>query len=92
MSKLLFKPVSVVTGIVAGLIARKLFGGVWRAVDSEPAPKPDERRTSLGKLALALALEGALFRVVKGLADNGSRRVFTAVVGTWPGERRREVA
>ena len=90
MSKLLFKPVSIVTGIVAGLVGKRLFSGIWRVVDDERPPKPDERPAPLGKLVLALALEGALFRLVKGLAENGSRRAFSRVTGSWPGERRQE--
>jgi hypothetical protein len=34
----------------------------------------------------ALAVEGAVFRVVKGLADNGSRRGVARLTGRWPGE------
>jgi hypothetical protein len=39
-------------------------------------------------LAVALALEGAIFRVIRGLVDRGSRRGFMRLTGTWPGEER----
>ena len=38
------------------------------------------------KLAAALAIEGAVFRTVRGLADHGSRRTFARLTGSWPGE------
>lgn len=35
-------------------------------------------------------MEGALFRLVKGLAEHGSRRAFSRLTGKWPGERADE--
>lgn len=87
MGKLIFRPVSVVAGLLAGLIAKKLFRGLWRVVDEQEPPKPEQRPVALGLLALALAMEGALFRLVKGLADHGSRHAFSRLTGSWPGER-----
>lgn len=86
MSKLIFRPVSIVAGLVAGLIGKKLFKSLWRVVDDEQPPKPEERPVPIGKLVLALALEGALFRLVKGLAEHGSRHAFSRLTGLWPGE------
>lgn len=86
--KLLFKPVSVASGLVAGVLARRSFTLLWGLVDREQAPKPDQRAVSVRKLALALALEGAVFRVMRGLVDHASRRGFAGVTGRWPGEQR----
>jgi hypothetical protein len=86
VSKLIFRPVSIVAGLVAGLIGKKLFRGLWGVADDERPPKPEERPVPIGKLALALALEGALFRLVKGLAEHGSRQAFSRLTGSWPGE------
>jgi hypothetical protein len=88
VSKLIFTPVSIVAGLVAGLIGKKLFQGLWGVVDDEQPPKPEERPVPIGKLVLALVLEGALFRVVKGLAEHGSRQAFSRLTGSWPGESR----
>jgi Protein of unknown function (DUF4235) len=86
--KLMFRPV----GVLAGLLARRTFALLWRAVDEQAPPRPEQRRAGVAKLALALSLEGAVFRLVKGVVDNASRRGFAAVTGLWPGEdgRRRE--
>jgi Protein of unknown function (DUF4235) len=88
MSKLIFRPVSIVAGVLAGLLGRKLFQRVWGVVDDAQPPKPEQRPVAIGKLALALVLEGALFRLVKGLADHGSRQAFSRLTGAWPGESR----
>ncbi|HST55199.1 MAG TPA: DUF4235 domain-containing protein [Solirubrobacteraceae bacterium] len=86
MAKVIFTPVSIVAGLLAGIIGKKLFRLSWGLVDEEEPPRAQHHRINVGKLALALALEGAVFRVVKGLADHGSRRGFNWLTGLWPGE------
>jgi hypothetical protein len=86
VSSVIFRPLSIVAGLLAGLAGKKLFRGLWRVVDEEPPPKPDERPVAIGLLVLALAMEGAVFRLVKGLADHGSRHAFSRLTGSWPGE------
>lgn len=90
MSKLIFRPVSIVAGLLAGLVGKKLFQGLWKVLDKQEPPKPEERPVAIGTLALALAMEGALFRLVKGLAEHGSRQAFSQLTGSWPGERLTE--
>jgi hypothetical protein len=87
MSKLIFLPVSAAAGLLSGLIGKKLFDRVWRLIDENDPPRAEQRRINPGKLALALALEGALFRAVKGLVDHASREGFARVTGIWPGEK-----
>jgi hypothetical protein len=86
MIKLIFRPVSIVSGLLAGLLARRTFALLWRAVDEQAPPQPEQQRASIGKLALALSLEGAVFRLVKGIVDHASRRGFAQLTGRWPGE------
>jgi Protein of unknown function (DUF4235) len=90
VSKALFIPVSVLGGIAAGLVGRKVFERVWALIDSEGPPDPKDRNTTWVKLFAALALEGAIFRAVRGLFDHGSRRGFARLTGAWPGEARPE--
>jgi Protein of unknown function (DUF4235) len=84
--KLIFLPVSVVAGLLAGLIGRKAFEGIWGKVDEEEVPDPKHREVSVPKLIAALVIEGAIFRLAKGLVDHGLRRGFARFTGTWPGE------
>ncbi|HEY4996396.1 MAG TPA: DUF4235 domain-containing protein, partial [Solirubrobacteraceae bacterium] len=74
MSKLLFLPISITSGILAGLLGRKAFEAIWSAVDDQEPPKAEHRRIAIPKLILALSLEGALFRLLKGLVDHASRK------------------
>jgi hypothetical protein len=41
-------------------------------------------------MLIALAIEGAIFRMVKGAADHWGRRSFERLLGTWPGEEEPE--
>jgi uncharacterized protein DUF4235 len=88
--KLFFIPISVLGGLVAGLAGRKLFERLWGVIDDEEPPDPRHREISMLKMVAALALEGAIFRTAKGLADHSSRRSFARMTGAWPGEERPE--
>ncbi len=90
MSKLLFLPVSVGTGLVAGLIGKKVFGLIWGLIDDEEPPKAEHRHVDPVKLVLALLIDGAVFALIRGLVDHGSRHAFTRVTGSWPGEEEPE--
>ena len=92
MSKLLFIPFSVLGGILAGAIGKKTFELIWGAFDDEDAPEPKHREISLVKLILALLVQGAIFRAVRGLSDHGSRHAFQKMTGSWPGEEQPEEA
>jgi hypothetical protein len=86
--KLAFTPVSVALALAAGALSKKVFDLVWSAFDDEEAPRPKHRDVPLIKTAVALLIEGAIFRLVRGLADHGARHAFANVTGTWPGEER----
>jgi hypothetical protein len=88
--KIVFAPISIVLGLVAGLVGKKIFEQVWGLVDEEEPPKPEHREFSWPKLITALLVEGAIFRLVKGLVDHGTRISFAKLTGSWPGEERPE--
>jgi len=88
--KLLFTPISIVLGLIAGLVGKKIFEQVWGLIDEEEPTKPEHREFAWPKLIAALVVEGAIFRLVKGLVDHGSRTSFAKVTGKWPGEERPE--
>jgi hypothetical protein len=88
--KFVFLPISILAGIIAGLIGKKAFEGLWGVVDDEEPPDAEHRNISYGKLALALALEGAIFRLIRGFFDHGARHAFERLTGAWPGEETPE--
>lgn len=85
-----FTPLSIVLGLVAGQVSKKLFDLVWGAVRGEEAPRPKHREIALLELIPALLVEGAIARLVRGLVDHGSRHGWARLTGAWPGEERPE--
>jgi hypothetical protein len=90
--KLLFAPVGIGAGLLAGFAAQKAFEALWAVFDDEEAPEPDQRDVEWPKLIAALAIEGAVFRIVKGAVDHSARSGFASLTGRWPGEQRPEAA
>jgi hypothetical protein len=88
--KVAFTPISIALALAAGQLSKKLFDVIWGWIDDEEAPRPKHRDVPLAKTLVALVIEGAIFRLVRGLTDHGSRRAFASVTGTWPGEERPE--
>jgi Protein of unknown function (DUF4235) len=86
--KVMFLPVSIGTGLLAGLIGKKLFGVIWGAIDDQEPPRAEHRQVNVLKLIAALLIEGALFSLIKGLIDHGSRHAFARVAGAWPGDEQ----
>ena len=88
--RFLFAPVRIAAALLAGILGRKLFDQLWGVIDEEEPPEPKHRDTSLLKMVLALAIEGAIFRAVRGLVDHETRRLFANLTGSWPGEEKPE--
>ena len=88
--KIAFTPLSIVLGLLAGLLGKKIFEQIWGLIDDEEPPDAKHREISYGKLVAALLFEGAIFRLVKGLTDHGARKGFARMTGSWPGEEAPE--
>ena len=90
--KFLFLPFSIAAGLIAGKLSSKLFDGLWRLVDDQEAPEAEHKEISVAKLVIALLIEGAIFRLVRGLVDHSARRGFYRMTGSWPGDEAPERA
>jgi Protein of unknown function (DUF4235) len=86
--KLLFAPLSIISGRLAGMTARKLTDRVWGVLDDREPPRPEQRSAPWPKLAAGLAIKGAVFAVVSGMTDHAARRWFERLTGRWPGEEQ----
>jgi hypothetical protein len=88
MTKILFKPFSMLASRLAGRTSRKLVDRIWGVAARSDRPKAEESAAGWGRLTAALLLEGAIFRAAGGLADHAARRWFAHLTGRWPGEKR----
>jgi hypothetical protein len=86
----IFTPIGLALGLAAGQVSKKIFDLVWGLVDDEEAPRPKHREIPLLKLVIALLVEGAIARVVRGFVDHGTRHGWARLTGAWPGEERPE--
>lgn len=90
MDKALFTPFGIAAGLAAGFAGKVAFDQVWKLIDEEDPPEPEHRDASWVKLIAALAIQGAIFRAVRGAAEHGARMGFQRWTGNWPGEARPE--
>jgi hypothetical protein len=88
--KIVFLPISILGGMLAGLVGKKAFERIWGVIDNEEPPDAKHREITVVKLIAALLLEGAIFRLIRGLFDHGARLGFARMTGVWPGEEAPE--
>jgi hypothetical protein len=86
---LIFRPVGLIAGLLAGMVARRIFDQAWKLVDEEDPPGPDVRDIPKVKFVISLALQGIIFGVVRGIVDHYTRAGFARYTGVWPGEDNR---
>ena len=55
--KILFAPIGVIAGLLAGVVGTKIFERLWSLIDKEEPPSPEHREFSWPKLVVALLLE-----------------------------------
>jgi Protein of unknown function (DUF4235) len=85
LEKVAFKPVGLLLGVGAGVVAGLIFRQVWKlASGDDDAPNATDEDRGWGEIIVAAALQGALFAVVKALVDRGSATGVKKITGTWP--------
>lgn len=86
VAKVAYRPIGMVSGILAAAAAGAVFKQIWRRVANEnDAPDALQSEYSLQEVLLAAAIQGAIFAVVKALVDRGGAKAFEKVTGAWPG-------
>jgi len=88
--KILFLPISILSGLIAGFLGKQLFQAIWGLIDDEDPPDSKYRDISMPKMIISLALQGAIFTVVRKVVDHQARKAFEGAFGTWPGEKAPE--
>jgi hypothetical protein len=87
-AQLLYKPIGIVSSLIAGLIAGQIFQQVWKHAapgDQDDAPKPLESEYTMKEVLAAAAVQGAIFSLVKAVVRRGGARAFQKWTGDWPG-------
>ena len=74
--KFVFTPVSLLAGLLAGLVGKKIFERLWGLVDDEEPPRPEHREFSWPKLIAALLFRGRNFPLGQGPDRSRSQAVL----------------
>jgi len=85
MNKIVYKPVGMLAGALAGAAAGLLFKQVWRLIAHEKdTPSATDEQRGWSEILIAAALQGAIFAVVKAAIDRGGAEGVRAFTGEWP--------
>jgi hypothetical protein len=84
---LIYKPIGIVLGILAGLVGRKLFDFVWTKLSDEEPPEPTTKYATWASVLTAAAIQGVIFRLTKVVVDRYGAIGWNWLTGTWPGEK-----
>ena len=84
--KLLYKPLGLLVSVLGGILASAVFKKVWAAVsEEEDAPEATSPEYGTKEVLLAAAIQGAIFGGVKAAVDRAGAKGFKKITGTDPG-------
>ena len=87
MTKLVYKPVSMLVSVAGGMLASAIFKKIWKlAAGADEAPKATDASKGWPEILTAAALHGAIFAVVTAAVDRLAAEGTRSLTGTWPGE------
>jgi hypothetical protein len=88
----IYKPIGLILGIVAGLLGRRIFDYAWEKIDDEEPPKGTTEEANWVKILGAAALQGVIFKTVRVVVDRYGALGWRHLTGVWPGEKRPDPA
>jgi hypothetical protein len=84
-SKIAYKPVGMLLGAGAGIIAGTVFKQTWKRVGhDDDAPTATDPDRGWGEVLAAAALQGAIFALVKAAVDRAGATGVRNVTVKWP--------
>jgi hypothetical protein len=86
--KLLYKPIGLLLGLLAGLIGKKAFDFAWTKIDDQDPPKGTTKDAPWPRILAAAALQGVIFKTVRVTVDRYGAIAWQYLTGFWPGEKR----
>jgi len=85
-ANVLYKPIGLVGGILAGMVATAAVNKIWALVahEHEGPPGPHKRGVRWQRVVAGAALQGAVFAAVKTAFDRAGARQFERWTGEYP--------
>jgi hypothetical protein len=86
-AKLVYRPIGLLGGILAGSLSGIAFKQVWKVIaKEEDAPGALQSEYRMREVVLAAAIQGAIFAATKAAIDRAGARGFSKLTGSWPGD------
>jgi hypothetical protein len=85
---LIYKPIGILLGIVAGLLGKRVFNFAWTKIEHQEPPEATTEQTTWARLLAASAMQGVIFKVVRVVVDRYGAIGWRYLTGVWPGEKR----
>ena len=85
---LIYRPLGIILGLIAGQIGKKIFNAAWTKIDDEDPPSATTQEADWGKLLAAAALQGMIFQTTRVVVNRYGARSWYFLTGAWPGEKR----
>jgi Protein of unknown function (DUF4235) len=90
LMKIAYRPIGVLSGLLAGFVAGAVFKRLWKlAAREDEAPKATDQRRGWTEVVLAAAVKGAVFASVRAAVDRAGATGFARATGVWPGRTAR---
>lgn len=86
VSKAFYKPMSLATSVLGGVLAGVVFKQVWKYVGDNDveAPEPKDLTRSVQEVLIAAAIHGAVFGIVKAAVDRAGATGYRALTHESP--------
>jgi hypothetical protein len=84
MRRIIYLPFSIVAGLVAGQVSRRMFRSLWARFDDAPPPKPGSGQGGMAKVVAGQAAQGAVVAGTAAAVDRLFARGFHHLLGVWP--------
>ncbi|HEX2211951.1 MAG TPA: DUF4235 domain-containing protein [Mycobacterium sp.] len=79
-AKTTYKPLSIASSVVGGLIAGKIFTEIWQRINpDDEEPDPQDLSRSTREVFIAAAVQGLIVGVVRAALARGQAKGFAAL-------------
>jgi hypothetical protein len=87
MSKLQYKALGLLVGVLGGMLASAIVRKIWELTPGhDEAPEAIDTRRSWGEILTAAALQGAIFAVIRAAVERATAASAEKLAGEPPGE------
>jgi len=91
VNKAVYKLLSLGTSVVGGVVAGAIFKRLWKVTAGEDeAPTATDARRGWPEILTAAALQGAIFAVVHAAIERGTAEGTRKLTGVWPGDEDKD--